>query len=275
MRKWTLVAGVLGLVLTTGLAGCRTGDDDSQAPQAEPVEPPATTPPAPTDPTAPATPSPSAPPTTSPPPTSEPPEERPELLRLGDTGPEVEALQHRLADLGYWLGEIDGEFGGLTEQAVFALQKAAGGDPDGVVGPQTREALADGVRPTARSEDGRVVEIDLDRQLLLLVDDGTVEQIFHTSTGTWEYYTHDGEEYLADTPRGEWEIGWQVDGWDPGPLGRLYRPKYFHSQGIAIHGYPDVPPYPASHGCARVSLAAMDWLWDTGQLPIGTPVWVY
>jgi peptidoglycan hydrolase-like protein with peptidoglycan-binding domain len=184
-------------------------------------------------------------------------------------------VQRRLRELGYWIGEIDGEFGGLTEQAVFAIQKAVGGSRDGLVGPQTRDALDEGVRPSARSEDGRVVEIDLDRQLLMLVDDGTVEQVFNTSTGTFEYYTHDGERYLADTPRGEWEIGWQVDAWDPGPLGRLYRPKYFHSQGIAVHGYTEVPPYPASHGCARVSLAAMDWLWDTDQLPIGTPVWVY
>lgn len=184
-------------------------------------------------------------------------------------------MQRRLQELGYWIGEIDGEFGGLTEQAVFALQKAAGGDRDGLVGPRTRQALRQGIRPSARSEHGRVVEIDLDRQLLMLVDGGTVEQIFNTSTGTFEYYTHDGERYLADTPRGQWKIGWQVDAWDPGPLGRLYRPKYFHSQGIAIHGYPEVPPYPASHGCARVSLPAMDWLWDTGQLPIGTAVWVY
>ncbi|WP_254187290.1 hypothetical protein [Micromonospora sp. WMMB482] len=32
-------------------------------------------------------------------------------------------------------------------------------------------------------------------------------------------------------------IDWQVDGWRDGPLGRLYRPKYFQEQGIAIHGY--------------------------------------
>jgi N-acetylmuramoyl-L-alanine amidase len=42
-----------------------------------------------------------------------------------------------------------------------------------------------------------------------------------------------------------------------------------------VHGYPNIPPYPASHGCVRVSLAAMDWMWRTGQIPIGTTVRVF
>jgi hypothetical protein len=43
-----------------------------------------------------------------------------------------------------------------------------------------------------------------------------------------------------------------------------------------VHGYPDVPPpYPASHGCVRVTNAAMDWLWSSGNLLVGQPVWVY
>ena len=41
----------------------------------------------------------------------------------------------------------------------------------------------------------------------------------------------------------------QVNGSDKGPLGQLYRPKYFTWTGIAVHGYTDVPPYP---GVARM-----------------------
>ena len=41
------------------------------------------------------------------------------------------ALQQRLAELGYWLGEPDGTYGGLTTQAVLALQGVAGIDRDG------------------------------------------------------------------------------------------------------------------------------------------------
>jgi lipoprotein-anchoring transpeptidase ErfK/SrfK len=54
----------------------------------------------------------------------------------------------------------------------------------------------------------------------------------------------------------------------------MYRPKYF-TGGIAVHGSPSIPPVPASHGCVRVSNSAIDWLWDSWGLPIGTTVMVY
>lgn len=60
-----------------------------------------------------------------------------------------------------------------------------------------------------------------------------------------------------------------------GELGPLYRPKYFHHDGIAVHGYGSVPPYPASHGCVRVSFAAVDYLWEQGLMPLESTVLVY
>jgi lipoprotein-anchoring transpeptidase ErfK/SrfK len=36
-----------------------------------------------------------------------------------------------------------------------------------------------------------------------------------------------------------------------------------------------VPAYPASHGCVRVSVAAMDMIWEQDILPRGTTVVVY
>ncbi|WP_308163775.1 peptidoglycan-binding domain-containing protein [Micromonospora sp. WMMB482] len=71
-----------------------------------------------------------------------------DALRRGDTGDRVQALQKGLDRLGYWVGETDGTFGLLTEQAVYALQKAAGLRPDGIVGAKTRAALDDGRRRT-------------------------------------------------------------------------------------------------------------------------------
>jgi hypothetical protein len=56
----------------------------------------------------------------------------------GDTGPTVSALQARLSELGYWTGEADGTFGWDTHHAVVAVQKAAGLERDGIVGPATR-----------------------------------------------------------------------------------------------------------------------------------------
>ena len=54
-------------------------------------------------------------------------------LALGDSGPAVLTLQERLTALGYWLGTANGVYGDTTQQAVFALQKAAGIARDGVV----------------------------------------------------------------------------------------------------------------------------------------------
>ncbi len=42
-----------------------------------------------------------------------------------------------------------------------------------------------------------------------------------------------------------------------------------------MHGYPSVPAYPASHGCARVTGAAMDMVWARDLMPRGSEVWVY
>jgi N-acetylmuramoyl-L-alanine amidase len=223
-----------------------------------------------------------APPTAAPPATSSPartpaaPEPPPvETLELGDAGAPVAALQQRLSALGYWLGTPDGEFGFATQQAVFAVQGAAGLQRDGVVGAKTRQALADGVRPRPRSSTGSVIEIDRDGGLLVFVDEGRPRLILHTSTGTFEEYENEGHTLLADTPEGTWEVSWSHDGWREGALGRLYRPRYFHPDGIAVHGYPSVPAYPASHGCARVSMAAMDMIWQDGLMPRGATVLVY
>jgi L,D-transpeptidase catalytic domain/Putative peptidoglycan binding domain len=196
------------------------------------------------------------------------------VLRPGDHGREISDLQRRLAAAGYWLGSPDGIYGLLTQQAVLALQKAAGIGLDGLAGPATIAALRYGVRPQARSRAGRLIEVDVARQLLLVVRDGAVQQVFNTSTGTDQKYVVDGRRYLADTPKGTWRIFRQVDGVDHGPLGDLYRPKYFHTDGIAIHGYASVPARAASHGCVRVTNAAMDWLWSSGAAPVGTAVLV-
>lgn len=185
-------------------------------------------------------------------------------LREGQSGPEVADLQRRLVSLGYWLGAVDGAYGPSTTHAVVAFQKASSLPPDGVAGQATLDRLADAKRLQARSASGRVIEVDLERQLLLVVLDGRVEHVMDASTG----------EVAGTTPAGRFAVYYEVDGYDPGPLGVLYRPKYF-TRGVAVHGYPNVPATPASHGCVRVTNGAMDWLWASGVMVMGTPVWVY
>jgi peptidoglycan hydrolase-like protein with peptidoglycan-binding domain len=195
-------------------------------------------------------------------------------FQSGDKGAAVLALQKRLTSMGFWISGADGSYGATTEQAVMAFQKAAGLERDGVAGPQTMKAIAQGVSVTPRSTSGHVLEIDKAKQLLLIVNNGKVADIINTSTGSNQPYTSGGVTSIATTPSGTFSIFRQVNADDPGPLGDLWRPKYFNG-GIAIHGSPSIPGYPASHGCARMSNAAIDWIWSSGEAPIGTTVVVY
>ena len=182
------------------------------------------------------------------------------FLRPGAHGPRVLALQQRLDALGFWLGTPDGTYGHATQQAVMAFQKAAGIGRDGIAGDVTLAALDGAARPQARSTvDG--AEIDLARQLLLIVRGGRVLYAINTSTGRSGW---------ATTP-GAYRVQRAIDGVRHAPLGDLYRPRYFNG-GIAVHGSSSIPAYPASHGCARVSNAAMDMLWAAGLLAIDSPV---
>jgi hypothetical protein len=183
-------------------------------------------------------------------------------------------LQERLTALGYWLGPADGTFGDSTQQAVFAFQKAAGLIRDGVVGPKTAAALESGAVPQARSTSGYVIEIDLADDLMMFVNNGKVIHVLNTSTGGGYSYRTDGITAVADTPIGTFHLFRQVDGMVTDSLGQLWRPKFFYS-GFAIHGDGYVPPFPVSHGCARVSDEAIDWIWASNLAPIGTEVWVY
>jgi lipoprotein-anchoring transpeptidase ErfK/SrfK len=203
-------------------------------------------------------------------------QEEPEYPERGASGQEVRALQEQLVELGYFLPEVDGAFGPQTQQAVWALQKAAGLGRDAVVGPKTRQALEDGARPSPTSSQGKVVEIDLDRQLVLAVEDGRVVRTINASSGNGETFEAKGRSYRATTPRGTFSVYMERDYLHESTLelGAMYRPKYF-TGGIAVHGSPSIPPWPASHGCIRVSNSAMDWLWDTWGMPQGTTVVVY
>lgn len=62
-------------------------------------------------------------------------------LSVGEHGGFVTDLQMQLRDLGYFAGRIDGDFGPRTRAAVLAFQADAGIAVDGVVGPQTWDAL--------------------------------------------------------------------------------------------------------------------------------------
>jgi lipoprotein-anchoring transpeptidase ErfK/SrfK len=198
-------------------------------------------------------------------------------------GDETARAQWRLLELGFWLQAPDGSYGLTTQQAVMAFQKYYGLTADGTIGPETANALSIVTdRPKARADAGTLVEVDKSKQLIYFVIDGTTTWILNTSTGSEIPYDEPdknkpGERQIGDavTRTGLHKVYREhADGWREGDLGEIYRPKYF-SGGEAIHGSNSIPNYPASHGCVRVSVPAMDWIWQEDLMPQGIFVWVY
>jgi hypothetical protein len=196
----------------------------------------------------------------------------PPKLRLGDNGPAVLSLQRRLAALHYQIAKPDGEFGSETHHAVVAFQKVNHLDRDGVAGPKTMKALEHPRQPSPRSRSGFHIEADLTLQVVYVVSGSRIEQILDASSASGGTYEVDGDVRIAHTPEGSFHVERKINAWHRSKLGLLYRPAYFVG-GYALHGAPSVPPFPASHGCIRITTAAMDRLYD--RLALGTPLQVY
>jgi peptidoglycan hydrolase-like protein with peptidoglycan-binding domain len=197
------------------------------------------------------------------------------VLHSGDTGPAVSQLQARLFGLGYWIAAVDGNYGLTTSQAVTAFQKVNNLPRTGVFDLRTKAALAVAGRPVPHSTSGYVLEVDKAHQVIVIARNGHTEWVINTSTGGDYEYSYGGHTYVATTPVGHFKILRQIDGLRVGRLGSLWRPKYFTNDGIAFHGSPSIPPEPVSHGCVRMTNAAIDWIWANNVMPLGTDVWVY
>jgi peptidoglycan hydrolase-like protein with peptidoglycan-binding domain len=197
-----------------------------------------------------------------------------QVLNVGDSGPQVMALQKRLTELGYRTGDSDGHFGVATNSAVTAFEKHEGLPRDGVVGPQVQDHLKNptGAGPKSMTPTPHV-EVDLDRQIAFIVLSSAVT-ILDVSTGSGQTYVTPGttNPQVAYTPVGTFAVYRRVGELVRAPLGTLYKPLYF-KEGWAIHGEPIVPPYPGSHGCVRTHDWDQDWLFP--QIPLNTPVNVY
>ncbi|MEP7342238.1 MAG: L,D-transpeptidase family protein [Acidobacteriota bacterium] len=181
--------------------------------------------------------------------------------------------EQRLADLGYWTGRIDGQWDVASRNALIAFQKVEGLKRTGQLTPATFAVLKAATRPSPRETGPAHLEVDLIRQVLLIVDDaGAVTRVLPVSTGSGKPFTSEGETRDAITPPGRYQVRSKIPGWKKSVLGRLYYPVYF-MYGTAIHGYPSVPTKPASHGCVRIPMFAAKEIYKT--IPVGMPVIVY
>jgi lipoprotein-anchoring transpeptidase ErfK/SrfK len=196
------------------------------------------------------------------------PEPKAPKHRLGEPHPKgnssasVRALQERLAGLRYLpKGAVDGIDGYRTRQAVTAFQAWEGLQRDGIAGPQTKAALATARRPKPKADGpSKRLEVYRDKGVTLLVKKGRTKRAVHTSSGAPGYTTPAGRFEVFRKEVNSWSVPYQT--WLP-------LASYFNA-GIAFHAYPDVPAYPASHGCVRVPEPEAEHLYAFAR--IGTTV---
>ncbi|HSQ24133.1 MAG TPA: L,D-transpeptidase [Pyrinomonadaceae bacterium] len=179
------------------------------------------------------------------------------------TRAEMKHADARLAEMGYGKGRI----------ALIAFQKYEGRRVTGRLSRADVDRIMNTTAPVAKDAGYKHVEVDLDRQVLLLTDaDGVVRKVLPVSTGSNKNYKEKGMSGLAYTPRGRFRIYAKISGWRKSPLGMLYYPNYF-SDGLAIHGNSSVPDSPQSHGCIRIPNSAAIEM--SRQMPVGTIVLIY
>ncbi len=159
----------------------------------------------------------------------------------------MRVLQQDLVDRGYLAAdEVTGTYDYGTEQAVMALEGYndlnQGGVRDGIASPVVRALAAGGDRPKPKHGGPAHVEVSLGQQVLMLVrKGGLVARAIHVSSGAG-----------GKTPAGNFAVYSKATmSWSKPFKTWLPFASYF-TGGYALHEYPIVPGYPASHGCVRM-----------------------
>ena len=217
---------------------------------------------------------------------------RPATTLIPDAAPdEVMAQQQKLNELFGPYGmnplAVDGHSGQLTRQQLCTARvflglpvsrsdMAAGSPEEG----QLLALTSLPIPPGAPTDANHWALLDMTCQVLIAGDGASALRfVLPTSTGDAGFETSvvsEVDSFRFD-PAGE-NDGWHDSSEFPAaydnPLnGNMYKPIYFNN-GQAIHGANNVPPRPASKGCARLSVANQEaliaWL---GLGDAGEPVW--
>jgi hypothetical protein len=182
-------------------------------------------------------------------------------LGPGSSGPSVRLLQSELNALHYEV-PLSGVFDEGTGRALIAYRKVTGMSRVAYAGRQVFSRLYHhgGAYRVHFPQDGRHIEGDLTKQVLVEIEPhGRVRRIYTMSSGKPSTPTVIGHFFVYSKTPGVNAKG-MVDS------------NYF-IRGYAIHGYPEVPTYAASHGCLRIPIpnAAAVFSW----VQFGTPVDVF
>ena len=183
-------------------------------------------------------------------------------LRLGFHGKDVRRLRRDLVRLGYLPPRAFGpNYDERVMHAVIAFQKWENLPRDGTFGAGARRAIRHLRMPRPELRLNRKVraEVLLDRQLLLIIHGDHVIRAVPISSGAGGL-TPPGTYSVYSKAPSSWSKRFKV--WLPWA-------SYFND-GIAFHGYPDVPVTAASHGCVRVPLKFAHEAYTL--LPLGTRV---
>jgi L,D-transpeptidase catalytic domain len=184
-----------------------------------------------------------------------------ENVMPGEKGRSVRVLQSELAALHYAV-PLTGAFDEGTQRALIAYRKMTGLARIPYAGMQVWRSLARGAGAfhVRYPHDGRHVEANLLKQVLAEIEPGgRVREIYDMSSG----------KPSTPTVLGRFRVYEKTPGFNSEAM---FDSNYFIS-GYAIHGYAEVPTYPASHGCLRVPIpdAPAIYAW----VRIGTRVDVY
>jgi lipoprotein-anchoring transpeptidase ErfK/SrfK len=182
-------------------------------------------------------------------------------LKEGSRRIHVLLLEERLRELQYRVPSPNARFDHRTADTILAFRKVQGMSRTTTVTPAVWRALATPKVPRPRSRSPRShIEVDQTRQVLYVVRNGKIAHIVHVSTGG---------PGIGTTRDGVWRVWLKFAGYSPRGL---FMPAFFDG-GRAIHGWPDVPPTPASHGCVRVPNWIAPWIY--GEIAVGSQVRVY
>jgi hypothetical protein len=160
---------------------------------------------------------------------------------FGARGPTVRILQTRLTTMHYAVSR-SGVFDDSTGRAVIAYRKMRGWSRVAFASSDVIRGLlaGSGTFKARHPEHGKHVEADLSRQVLVLLNGSRVYRIYTVSSGKASTPTVLGRFKVYSRQLGTNSHG-MVDS------------SYFIG-GYAIHGYAEVPSFPASHGCLRVPI---------------------
>ena len=184
-------------------------------------------------------------------------------ISAGSRGVQVKALLKALVGLHFRVPGISSSMSYAAADAVVAFQKAYR-LPRTYVFDQDdwrKLSVAKLLRPRYANPDLHI-EVDKTKQILMVVKNGVPRGILAVSTGR-----------TGNTPEGTHHILWKAPAaTTPYGHGLLYWNMCFYP-GFAMHAYPSVPPYPASHGCVRQPTWVAHWTYS--QSYTGETVYVF